>query len=100
MVTSTASGNRPSKGRSAALAEYLISWVDYAVEQYRSLDGNASNSLNERLRELAVNPTIGAHYDPGTDHWSATFNHGRGFILYVVNETHSRLIVLRILSMG
>ncbi|HEY5846644.1 MAG TPA: hypothetical protein VIT42_07640, partial [Microlunatus sp.] len=60
---------------SAALADYLILWVDYALEQY------VSGSLDERLRQLAHDPTRNAHYDTVTDRWSIDFDNGHCLVV-------------------
>ena len=36
---------------------------------------------------------------PSTDRWSAEFDSGAGLILYVVGETHRRIVILRVLHL-
>ena len=62
------------------MADYLILWVDYALEQYLALDPDVSGSLDERLHQLAHDPTRNAHYDTVTDHWSIDFDNGHGLV--------------------
>lgn len=82
------------------MADYLITWVDYASEEYLALGHHVSSQLNERLRLLAQDPTSDARYNRGTDHWSATFDAGQGFVVYIVNHEHRRVVILRILYFG
>ncbi len=81
------------------MADYLITWVDYAYEQYLAL-GEVSAQLNARLRRLAQQPKDGARYDSSTDRWSAQFDAGRGFLVYIVNDEHQRIVILRIVYLG
>jgi plasmid stabilization system protein ParE len=82
------------------LADYLITWVDYALEQYLGLDQHVSTQLNQQLRLLAQHPKSNAHYDPDTDRWTAEFDAGHGLVVYIVNDEHRRVVILRILHLG
>lgn len=82
------------------MADYLITWVDYAQDQYLALDQNVSSQLDERLRRLALHPQAEADYDATSDHWTAEFDAGRGLVLYIVNDDHRRLVILRVLHLG
>ena len=81
------------------MSDYLITWVDHALEQYLSLAQQASTQLNERLHLLAQQPTNDAHYDPNTDHWTVDFDAGHGLVVYIVNDKHRRVIILRLLHL-
>lgn len=99
-MTSPACWSRRATGPSDALADYLITWVDYALDQYLALDQTVSTQLDERLRLLARQPTGDALYDRATDHWSVEFDAGRGLVIYVVNEPRQRVVILRVLHVS
>lgn len=87
-------------GPSAALADYLVTWVDYATDQYLALNPQVRNPLDEQLRQLARDPTRDASYDRDTDHWSVDFDGGQGLVVYIANQQHRRVVILRILHPG
>jgi hypothetical protein len=82
------------------LANYLITWVDYATDQYLSLDPDLRKKLNQQLDQLAQDPTRDASYDRDTDRWSVEFDAGQGLIIYIANHQHRRIVILRILHLG
>ena len=82
------------------MADYLITWVDYASEQYLALDQPAADRLSERLQLLGRDPRRGASRDTTTDRWSVDFDAGRGLLVYIINEENRRLVILRILHLG
>ena len=82
------------------MADYLIIWVDYAKDQYLALDPDTTARIDDRLRQLAADPTADAHYDPGTDRWSADFDAGNGFLLYIVNDDNRRVVILRVIHLS
>jgi hypothetical protein len=82
------------------LADYLITWVDYAFDQYLALEQQISTELNDQLRQLAHDPTRRARYEPGTDRWSIDVDAGRGLLVYIVNEENRRVVILRLLHAG
>lgn len=82
------------------MADYLIVWVDYAQEQYLSLDQDVATRLTERLRVLAADPKYEARYDTGTDRWSAHVDSEAGLIVYILSETHGRIVILRVLHLS
>ncbi len=82
------------------MADYLIVWVDYAQEQYLSFDQDVATRLSERLRALAADPKHHARYDPSADRWSAEFDSGTGLILYILSDTHRRIVILRVLHLS
>ena len=82
------------------MADYLITWVDYAVDQYLALNSQVRSRLDKQLHQLAQDPTHDASYDPGTDHWSAEFDGGQGLVVYITNQQHQRIVILRILHLG
>ena len=82
------------------MADYLITWVDYATDQYLALNPHVRSHLNEQLRQLARDPTRAASYDLDSDHWSVEFDGGQGLVVYIANQQHRRLVILRILHLG
>lgn len=82
------------------MADYLIVWVDYAQEQYLSLDEGVASRLTERVRALAADPRSDARYDARTDRWSADFDSGAGLIVYVFSDAHRRVVILRVLHLS
>ena len=78
----------------------MITWVDYATDQYLALDPEVRRHLDEQLRRLAEDPTRDASYDRDTDHWSVEFDDGQGLVVYIANQQHRRLVILRILHLG
>lgn len=82
------------------MADYLITWVDYALDQRLSLEQPIGTQLDERLRLIAQQPTRDAHYDQLTDHWTVEFDAGHGLVVYIVNEQHRRVVILRIVYLG
>lgn len=81
------------------MADYLITWVDYATDQYLALNTDLRNHLDEKLRGLTKDPTRDASYDRDTDHWSIEFDDGQGLVVYIVNQQHARVVILRILHL-
>lgn len=81
------------------MADYLILWVDYAQEQYLSLDEDTATRVNERLHLLAADPRLNTRYDDETDRWSAEFDSGAGLILYILSDAHRRIVILRVLHL-
>lgn len=82
------------------MADYLIIWVDYAQEQFLALDQDVSTRLTERLRQLAADPKFDARYDSSTDRWSADFDSGNGLVVYIVSESHRRIVILRVIHLS
>ena len=82
------------------MADYLIIWVDYAQDQYLSLDPDISTPLDDRLRRLSADPKAGARYDASTDRWSADFDAGNGLLVYIVNDDNRRVVILRVIYLG
>ena len=82
------------------MPDYLITWVDYAFEQYPALDQSVGTRLNEQLRVLAKDPRRNAHHEGDTDRWSVDFDAGRGLLVYIVNTANRRIVILRILHLG
>lgn len=99
-MTSPAYWSRRATGPSDELADYLIIWADYALEQYLALDPQVNTQLNERLRRLAQQPKNDARYNRETDLWSADFDAARGFIVYITSDDHQRLVILRVVHLG
>lgn len=82
------------------LADYLITWVDYAPEQYLALDQPITAQLDRHPHLLADQPKNDAHYEPSTDRWTVELDAGQGLVVYVVNDQHRRVVILRILHLG
>ena len=82
------------------MADYLIIWVDHALQQYLALEPHASTQVTEQLGQLARDPKTSAQYDAGTDRWSITFDSGRGLVVYIVNDENRRVVILRILHVS
>ena len=82
------------------MPDYLITWVDYALEQYLALPEPTRSRVDDALRMLAADPTGAGRYDPATDRWSLHFDTGQGLVVYIVNDDNRRVVILRILHMG
>lgn len=82
------------------MADDLIIWVDYATDQYLALSPDVRRHLDERLRQLAQDPTRDAFYDRDTDRWSVGCDNGQGLVVYIANQQHRRIVILRILHLG
>jgi hypothetical protein len=65
-----------------------------------ALDQDSNAQLTERLRLLAADPKAHARYDAGTDRWSADFDSGNGLIVYIVNDDHRRVVILRVIHLS
>ncbi|MDN5763536.1 MAG: hypothetical protein L0H41_14635, partial [Microlunatus sp.] len=67
---------------------------------YLSFDQEVAARLLERLSALAADPEHSARYDASTDRWSAEFDSGAGLIVYVLSDTHRRIVILRVLHLS
>lgn len=79
------------------MSDYPIVWVDYAEQQYLSLDDLACSQLDTHLADLARDPTAHASYDPVSDHWSSSFGEGHGILVTLISSRHHRIVILRII---
>ncbi|CAO5246783.1 hypothetical protein [Frankia sp. AgKG'84/4] len=77
------------------MAIYAIRWVDHAREQRDSLPPEARAMLEEALRTLVRGPRSGT-YDKRSDQWTASFDRGRGVILYTIEERWFTITLLRV----
>lgn len=81
------------------MAQYSLVWCDVPREQYQSMPSDIQTQIDETLERLSSDPAAHGVYDQGSDHWSATFGDGTGFILYVLSRERQKVVLLRVVSL-
>jgi hypothetical protein len=80
---------------------YELVWVRYAAEQFVHLPPAVQTLVEHAITELGIDPFARPSYDPPTGRDTLDFARGDtfGFILYLASAEHSRVVLLRIITL-
>ena len=82
------------------MEKYSVSWLEIAHDAYISLPVSRRRAVDDRLEQLASQPTADSRQDPVTTWWTTTYGSGTGLLQYGVSRQHRRVVVLRLQDLG
>lgn len=79
------------------MPNYILGWVDIAIEQYLALPTTQQRLIDTRIQQILDNPAgPSSSHDPDTDLWTTSDSAGAGLIVYVFRADRPRLVIMRL----